>query len=242
MSTYTNLFKNKIVVLATFLGAALLLFSPSTNRIFLSDDYCTLNNIVANKSVWLETFFRPVGDLTLLWTYTLAGWDPFYFYLVNILLHAANSFLLYLFCLKWYGKENRYILFAVGAGLLFLTYPSHLEAILWAIGRGISLAVFFALLAMISVVSNLKPALKIALASVFYFLALACYESVLLLPLILLYLYPRKQRKQSIFFAIVLAIVLGFISICDTCLPVACGAHTMVFYFRKISSGMSPRS
>lgn len=209
MSTYTNLFKNKIVVLATFLGTAFLIFSPSAHRIFLSDDYCTLNNIVTNQSVWLETFFRPVGDLTLLWTYKLAGWDPFYFYLVNILLHTANSFLLYLFCLKWYGKENRYMFFAVAAGLIFLTYPSHLEAVLWAIGRGISLAVFFALLAMITVISNLQPALRIALAAVFYFLALGCYESVLLLPVILLYLYPRSERKQSIVFGIVLAAVLA---------------------------------
>lgn len=208
MSTYNNLFKNKIVVFATFIGAALIIFSPSTNRIFLSDDYCTLNNIVENKSVWLEGFFRPLGDLTLMWTYKLAGWDPFYFYLGNILLHAANSFLLYIFCLKWYGKENRYILFAVAAGIIFLTYPSHSEAILWAIGRGISIAVFFSLLAMIVVISNMKAVAKLIIAGSLYFIALACYESVFLLPLILLFLYQRTRTKELYILGGVLTLVL----------------------------------
>src|SRR5687768_18386173 len=103
---HTDLLKNKIVVLVAFTGISLIIFSSSTGRIFLSDDYCTLHNIISNNSILLPSFFRPVGDLTLKWTYQLAGWDPFYFYLVNILLHAVNSFLVYLFCMKWFENEN----------------------------------------------------------------------------------------------------------------------------------------
>src|SRR4051794_27784994 len=110
---HTDLFRNKIVVLAAFTGIALILFSCSTGRIFLSDDYCTLHNIVVNNRVMLPSFFRPVGDLTLKWTYQLAGWDPFYFYLVNILLHAVNSFLVYAFCMKWFAIEKRVTWYAV---------------------------------------------------------------------------------------------------------------------------------
>lgn len=204
-----NLFKNKIVVLATFTGAALMIFAQSTGRIFLSDDYCTLNNIVANKSVWLETFFRPVGDLSLMWTYRIFGWDPFYFYLINILLHTVNSFLLYVFCLQWYGNENRNILFAIAAGIIFLTYPSHSEAILWAIGRGVSLAVFFSLLAMITVISDIKRIPKIIFAALLYFIALASYESVMLLPLVLLYLVSKTHRTQTRAIAVVLGLTLA---------------------------------
>lgn len=204
-----NLFKNKIVVLATFIGAALLIFAQSTGRIFLSDDYCTLNNIVSNRSVWLETFFRPVGDLSLMWTYQAFGWDPFYFYLVNILLHTVNSFLLYLFCLKWYGNDKRDILFAITAGAIFLTYPSHSEAILWAIGRGVSLAVFFSLLAMITAISTIKPIAKYAITGMLYFIALASYESVMLLPLIILFLVNQANRRQTVPMTIVLGLMLA---------------------------------
>ena len=130
--SHTDLFKNKIVVLVAFTGISLLLFSSSTGRIFLSDDYCTLQNIIVNNSVMLPSFFRPVGDLTLKWTYQLFGADPFYFYLANILLHAVNSFLIYLFCAKWFAADGRKQWYSVIAGLIFLTYPSHGEAIFWA--------------------------------------------------------------------------------------------------------------
>ncbi|MBL7700499.1 MAG: hypothetical protein JNK79_20205 [Chitinophagaceae bacterium] len=208
MRTYTNLFKNKLIVLATFTGAALIIFAPSTGRIFLSDDYCTLHNVVENNSIWLETFFRPIGDLTLMWSYKLTGWNPFYFYLTNIILHAVNSFLLYVFCLEWFGRESRYVFFAVAAGLIFLTYPSHSEPILWAIGRGVSLAVFFSLLAMITVIGNIRTDVKYILAGLLYFIALACYESVLLLPVILCFLSQRTSRKFAIRMAIVLTAAL----------------------------------
>ena len=194
---HTDLLKNKIVVLVAFTGITLIIFSSSTGRIFLSDDYCTLHNIISNNSILLPSFFRPVGDLTLKWTYQLAGWDPFYFYLVNILLHAVNSFLVYLFCMKWFENENRSILISIVAGLIFLTYPSHSEAIFWAIGRGISLAVFFSLLAMIVFVGRINVNVKYIFVCLFYFLALACYESALLLPFVLLMLSRSSTRSQK---------------------------------------------
>ena len=52
------------------------------------------------------------------------GADPFYFYLANILLHAVNSFLIYLFCTKWFAADGRKQWYSVIAGLIFLTYPS----------------------------------------------------------------------------------------------------------------------
>src|SRR5688500_5031749 len=155
----SDLLKNRIVVLLSFIGLSLIIFSSSTGRIFLSDDYCTLDNVVSGN-ILLGSFFRPVGDLTLKWNYILTGWDPFYFYVTNILLHAFNSFLIYWFCIKWFAGEHRASVVSVAAGLIFLTYPSHSEAILWAIGRGISLAVTFSLLAMICFVSHLRAGLK----------------------------------------------------------------------------------
>lgn len=205
---HTDLLKNKIVVLVAFTGISLIFFSSSTGRIFLSDDYCTLHNIISNNSILLPSFFRPIGDLTLKWTYHLAGWDPFYFYLVNILLHAFNSFLVYLFCMKWFENESRGVLFSIVAGLIFLTYPSHSEAILWAIGRGISLAVFFSLLAMIVIVSRINLAVKYILVCLLYFFALACYESAMLLPFVLFTISRSSRRGQNIIWSLFLLTTL----------------------------------
>jgi len=195
---HTDLYKNKLVVLVVFAAISLILFSPSSGRIFLSDDYCTLYNIVVNKSFLLPSFFRPVGDLTLKWTYELFGSDPFYFYVVNILLHSVNSFLVYLFCRMWTANDRRVHLFSIIAGLIFLTYPSHSEAILWAIGRGVSLATLFSLLAMIAFISRLRRNYKYMLVCAFYFVALACYESALLLPFVLFTLSATSSKKQHV--------------------------------------------
>ncbi|HUQ64594.1 MAG TPA: hypothetical protein VM101_00465 [Flavitalea sp.] len=196
--------------MVTFIFLSLLLFSWSAGRIFLSDDYCTLHNIVANNSILMPSFFRPVGDLTLKWTYQLAGWEPFYFYLVNILLHAVNSFLVYVLCIKLCGQENRAGLTSIIAGLIFLTYPSHSEAIFWAIGRGISLAVFFCLLTLIFFISRITVGGKYILVSLFYSLALASYESSLLLPFVLFTLAGGNSRKHNIIWSLVLMATLFF--------------------------------
>ncbi|MBC8172816.1 MAG: hypothetical protein H7X71_02825 [Chitinophagales bacterium] len=192
-----DLFKNKIVVLVAFVGIAIIIFSASTGRIFLSDDYLTLHNIADNNSILLPSFFRPLGDLTLKWNYLATGWDPFYFYLTNILIHALNSFLVYLVCKKWFAVEGRADAYALIAGLIFLTYPSHSEAILWAIGRGISLAVTFSLLAMIVFISETNRPLKYFLVCTFYFLAMASYESAILLPFILFTMPGRNFRDNK---------------------------------------------
>jgi hypothetical protein len=205
---HTGLYKNKIVVLVVFVGISLLLFFPSTGRIFLSDDYCTLNNIVQNHSFLLPSFFRPVGDLTLQWTYEFAGLDPFYFYVINIILHAVNSFLIYLFCRLWFAGDRRVHLISILTGIIFLTYPSHSEAILWAIGRGVSLAAFFSLLAMISFVSNLNSNIKYLLVCTFYFIALGSYESALLLPFVLFVLSGAVSKKRQIVWTLLLLTTL----------------------------------
>jgi protein O-mannosyl-transferase len=206
----TDLFKSKIVVLVAFTGISLILFSSSTGRIFLSDDYCTLHNIIANNSFMLPSFFRPLGDLTIKWTYQLFGTDPFYFYLANILLHTANSFLVYIFCIKWFTADSRQQWYSIIAGLIFLTYPSHGEAIFWAIGRGVSLAAFFCLLAMIVFISRLKVISKYLLVCLFYFAALACYESAVLLPFVLFALSKGSLRRENFAWSFLLLTTLIF--------------------------------
>ena len=208
IARHTGLYKNWLIVLVVFVAISLILFSGSTGRIFLSDDYCTLYNIVVNNSVMIPTFFRPVGDLTLRWTYRLAGLDPFYFYLINILLHAVNSFLVYWFCRLWLRDDGRVHLFSIVAGLIFLTYPSHAEAILWTIGRGVSLATFFSLLGMIAFVSRLNTNFKYLLVCTSYFVALACYESVLLLPFVLFTLSRTSSKKRHMMWSMLLLVTL----------------------------------
>lgn len=203
----TDVFGNKIAVLALFIGISLVVFSSTTGRIFVSDDYCTLLH-VSKGEIFLPSFFRPVGDLTLKWNIQLTGWNPFWIYVTNILLHAANSFLLYLFCMRWFEHDLRRVWYSMIAGLLFLVYPSHSEAILWAIGRGISLAVFFSLLAMFVRISEMRKEVQYITVCLLYLLASSSYESALLLPFILFALSKRETRKQTTIWALLLLATL----------------------------------
>jgi hypothetical protein len=142
-------------------------------------------------------FFRPVGDLTLKWTWQLFGFQPFYFFLGNALLHSVNSWMLFLVCRRIYVDRENALWFACIASAIFFSYHSHGEAILWSIGRGISLATFFALLAMAIFVSRIHEGWKVLLVSLCYFIALACYESAALLPVVLWFISRSRPVERS---------------------------------------------
>jgi len=193
--------------LPMFAAAAVLLFMATYARQFSSDDYCILRFLFLQNGYVVPGFFRPVGDLTLKWTYALFGWTPSAFFLINAVLHGVNSWLVYMLC-RQIAKRHPLLhtAFPLLAGVLFLTYHSVGEVVLWAIGRGISLAVFFSLLSAIIFFSEIKGTWRFALAGAFYFIALSCYESVALLPLILLAgSGPEKYRREMRSWVIVFA-------------------------------------
>jgi hypothetical protein len=185
------------IVLVAFAAGSLIVFGPSFDRIFASDDYCTLEQVCTKGYFLVPGFFRPAGDITLKWTWQLVGWQPFYFFLGNALLHAINSWLLFLLCRRLYADRQQAFWFAGIASVIFFSYHSHGEAILWAIGRGISLATFFALSGMVIFLTRIREAWKILAACVCYFLGLASYESVALLPAILWLLSKTSRGNQN---------------------------------------------
>ncbi|PWT78021.1 MAG: hypothetical protein C5B59_02630 [Bacteroidetes bacterium] len=184
--------------LPQFVAASFLLFLPNINRSFASDDFRVLKRIAIDKIIWIKGFFRPVSDFTLHLNYLLGGFNPAGYYLFNILIHGINSFLLFRFCLslKFSENDSRQTLFAFIASLLFLTYPFHTEGIVWILGRGASMATTFGLSALLIVMSDWPEKRKILLTSICYFLGLATYESIILLPIIILVLLYRQGMTR----------------------------------------------
>lgn len=174
-----------LLLLPLFMIISATVFAPSFNRGFVSDDYCILDFLINTEGYLVKGFFRPVGDLTLKLTYLFAGADASVFYVVNALLHGFNAWLLYIFCLQLVAGEDK-TQFPFIAAVLFLFYHSIGEVVLWTIGRGISLAVTFSMLALIAFMSRMKTLPKYVVVCVCYFIALSAYESVLLLPVVIL--------------------------------------------------------
>src|SRR5574341_516770 len=75
--------------------------------------------------------YRPLVAITYVLNYTIGGPAPLGYHLVNALLHAVVSWLLYLVALD--------LGFSAGASLvaavLFAVHPLHSEAVAWVVGR-----------------------------------------------------------------------------------------------------------
>ena len=178
-----------------FLLLSLLLFWPVLHKSFASDDFSVLYRIIHQRVFFIRDFFRPLSDISLYGSYLIGGFNPFYYNVVNVMIHAGCAFLLYRFCLinNFLTVTNRSF-FAWFAALLFLIYPFHNEAVIWAIGRGIVLSGFFGFLSLAVIFLNVKPS-RYFLSYLFYFIGLCGYETILLLPFIIL-IFLHNENKS----------------------------------------------
>jgi hypothetical protein len=141
-----------------------------------------------------------LSDISLYANYMAGGWRPEGYYLFNIFLHGVNSYLLFLFCYRWRWavdvKDQR--IYAWFAAILFLVYPFHSEGIDWILGRGASLCTFFGLAALVTLLGRLRTWQKLSLAGCLYFVGMAAYEPVVLLPVyILIVLFANHAKAKE---------------------------------------------
>jgi len=147
---------------------------------FFSDDFSVIHKLGAREDLSPGTFFRPLPDWTLWLQYRLHGPDAWAFRFVNVLLLGLNAWLVALLAKKLMRAEA-----AVFAGVLFVLYPFHLEPQMWIIGRSTAMATLFVLLALNAAAGDAGQWRKAIGVFVHGFLGMLCYESALLLPLML---------------------------------------------------------
>ena len=83
--------------------------------------------------------YRPLTTLSYALNYAVAGDHPALYHGVNVLLHALNSALVLLLCLRLSGDRD----VAAAAGLLFAAHAVHTEAVAGIVGRAELLSAFF---------------------------------------------------------------------------------------------------
>ncbi len=127
--------------------------------------------------------YRPVTTLSLAFDHFLNRDRPLGYHLVNVLLHALNSALVFLLL----DRLLRQQLAAVIGAAIFAIHPIHVEAVAWISGRAELLAALFFLLAW---VLHLRRAPELvasrwavrAVVSVSLFIALLSKENALVFP------------------------------------------------------------
>lgn len=168
-----------------------------------------------------EATYRPIVTFSYFLDYAIYGRDPWGYHLTNILLHAANGVLIYIFLtlLSTHSNAKEYergVLQRLSTpsliiSLLFLFNPILTEAVN-AIAFREDLLVFFFFLATLNIYLSLRLGFKTqatssyilyAISCLFYFLALLSKEMAITLPLIIYcyeWVYADKgSRYLSVF-------------------------------------------
>ena len=139
------------------------------------------------------SYYRPLMHVINMVIYHLCGLRPAGFHLVNVLLHAMVSVLVYRLVRELVERDlssrsgERFV--PVMAGLLFATHPVHTESIAWLAGITDLSFGFFALLAFFFYVrADPRGTIGYALAGLLFFASALCKEpALMLLPLIVVY-------------------------------------------------------
>ena len=171
--------------------------------------------------------YAPLNETLSLILYTAFGYEPFWFHLASLLLHAANACLVYV-CIsrlleisKQFEIKRRHTV-AFFTALLFAVHPFNVEPVAWISASKILVYSFYYLLATCAFLSFLKQGkLKYYFLTLFLFVcSFLGKEQAVTFPLWMLLIYwlaGCNFREKKIWFAVspflVLAFVFGIITI-----------------------------
>ena len=211
--TYKKIFRNNWLTLFFFIILSLVLYFPTISMSFVSDDFLVIRRIALDRILLVKGFFRPLSDLTLYFNYLIGRFNPAGYYLFGIMLHGLNCFLLWMFCKKWKWTANDSLQerYALLAAFLFACYPFHNECIVWILGRASSMASTFGILALAFLVSELSEKFRILLVCICFFIGLTSYESIILLPIMIIVILYKRNLSWHIYIPWILALSATFI-------------------------------
>jgi len=209
---------NERLRIGLLLAAVVLVYGNTLRNEFTMDDglYIVNNPQVTHPSVReifepnkISNVFRPVTFATLALNSKVNGARPFGFHLLNLLLHAAVTWLLYLLLLTILGPSPQAKTTALVAACLFAIHPIHTEAVASIVGRSELLAAGFLIAAWILHLRDREiPALLC------FLLALLSKESaVIFLPLVLVGDYASGKWKPHPRYARITGITLLYLGL-----------------------------
>ena len=200
------------------LATVVLVYSNTLWNAFTMDDglYIVHNPQVTNASVRalftpnkISNVFRPFTFVTYALNWAAGGEQPASYHLLNLLLHAGVTCLLYLLLQNILAASPYANIVAFSAALLFAVHPIHTEAVASIVGRAELLAAGFLLAAWIMHLQDMEiPAVLC------FVLALLSKESaVIFLPLVLVGDYARGKFKSYFRYARIAAITLLYLGL-----------------------------
>jgi len=192
------------------LAAAALLYAPALRNGFTNwddDRQVTANPLIRDLSpegirrmftTFTVSLYQPLTSLTFALEYRFSGLDPRLYHTVNLLLHLANTLLVFAFLRSLVQATG----IALVAAALFAVHPLQVEAVAWVSGRSILLSSLFYLGAMITYLAYMRSGRVHHLAGVWvlFVLAILAKTSAATLPLALwaIDLYSRRKDVRRV--------------------------------------------
>ena len=171
------------------------------------DEYYVVKNALLRGPDWSGIFSKPVVSnyhpitvATLAFNYSISGLDPTSYFVLNLLLHLANTALVFYFIWLISGKK---LWVAAFSAVVFGIHPMHVESVAWVSERKDVLYTLFFLLSLIQYwrfLTNGKNK-NLVYCFIFFALSLLSKPAAIILPFLLFlldYWYGRKFTRRII--------------------------------------------
>ena len=176
--------------------------SPALKNGFVNwdDEYYVVTNALLRGPQWIGIFTRPVVSnyhpltvLSLAANYAISGTEPWSYLLFSLLLHLANTVLVFWFA---YLLSNKKRWVAFFTALFFGIHPMHVESVAWISERKDVLYTLFFLLSLIAYWKYLQTNKSTGYWAclLLFVCSLLSKPAAIVLPLVLLLLDYWKER------------------------------------------------
>ena len=233
-------------------GLALLIFAPSLQIPFISDeiafikrnavsDLSQLPDLFAKKD-YDEFYYRPLGNFVSGVLTFFAGENAPVYRFFNLILHIANTFIFFQFAKIISRKiENKF--FAYSAALLFLVFPANDYVLLWHTALFDKLLLGIYLLGLLSFLKNYRVTIP---SIIFFILAMLSKEAAFSFPFVIFiadhFLNEERTsiwsslKKSGIYFLLLVGFLLLRILLFNNNVFTAQDAHSAANVFTIIKN------
>jgi len=203
------------------------------------DEYYVVQNALLRGPDWQGIFTKPVVSnyhpitvASLAFNYSISGLDPTSYFVLNLLLHLANTGLVFYFIWLISGKR---LWVAAFSSLVFGIHPMHVESVAWVSERKDVLYTLFFLLSLIQYWRFLttKKNKNLVFCFLLFGLSLLSKPAAIILPLVLFlldYWYGRRFSTRNIIEKIPFLVLAALFAVLTVKLQSKTAIATLDFY------------
>ncbi|MFH0936766.1 MAG: tetratricopeptide repeat protein [Candidatus Daviesbacteria bacterium] len=217
--------KGKLIIILIVIGG-LIYFNSFFNGFVWDDEEQILTNTLVHSISNLPKFFasstfnsggaatmgglyyKPLMTTFFSLIYSIFGPNPFFFHFLQVILHIANSILVFLLFKHLLSHSKKNLILSFILALFFLIHPQNTEAVVYISDLQDILFFFFGMLALLFTIKKPLNLLNLCLTGLFLLLSLLSKETgIVFIPIIFIYLLFYQKEKLIKFTASIFTMI-----------------------------------